>query len=504
MSIEEDEDTGFQTTHFFSNLIVAGVIVFASVRPIIHAFHGHFFIEPDSVGYMSLGDRVWNGQGFSDFSGNWCSDWPPFYPLVFGLVEMLLHGQAIKALGVVGGICLAGTLIVSNALLFKLTRSAALRCGVMIALALSVPLTNIANSGLSETLFIPLSLLSIYFVGQYQERSSLFYFLPAALFALLCCMTRYIGVSVVAALLVSILICPTLTFGKRLLHGALFLMITLTPLTVWCLINKHYSGTMMGQRNPGTSSISDCLNSLWNCLGAAMVQPIFAIILACAAAIGLAIWLLTRRETDSPYLRSAPLFAAIYAFMIVFSSANYNIDMIDDRLTSPLFVPLILTAIGFIEYLRAIMIRPIALVISGVATAFFLLVAAESLTAAQIKTGGYLSPAWQQSPTLSYVSKTAFAYPLYSNDSAATYLIGHKVSSWVADDTHNPGMAYVVAQINGLEGPCYVIWLTNAIEPANFDPKQIVTQCGMQLASTFNDGYIFERTATSSPAAATK
>jgi hypothetical protein len=133
------------------------------------------------------------------------------------------------------------------------------------------------------------------------------------------------------------------------------------------------------------------------------------------------------------------------------------------------------------------------LVLISATIAFFCFIAVESAASPQIPTGGYLSEVWQKSSTLAYVSKMNFDQPLVSNDSAATFLLGHKEADWVADDSDVPTMPYVESQLTQLPDQTYVVWLYNAIEPTKFDANLITSKCHMKIVARFDDGIIFQR-----------
>lgn len=492
LSTLETEDPNRRTQQEYANLIVGVLIIFTAARPIIHALHHHFFLEPDSVGYLSLGSSIWKGEGFTDFTGSWCSDWPPLYPFFLGFAQQFTHGSVL-AMGVVGGVSLAVTLLFSYLWLGQLTRSLTVQCAALAALAYSVPLTNLANSGLSESVFVPLTIVCLYFTGSYLQSGRIGPFLLSAFAALLCCLTRYIGVVVVAAVVVAILFAPSTKIGKKLTDCLVYIALSLLPFFGWCLINKHYAGTYVGERDLGDHTIHECMIALVSCLEDVFVSPWLLFILLIAAAVGLFVWALTREDNPYPYLRTAPLYILFYGAMIVWSSAHFNIDMIDDRLTAPLFVPIVITCVGLIEYMRLVVYADIAKALSVLMAIFFAVCVGFAMTSAQIPSGGYLSQQWLSSKTLAFVRDNHFSGPLLSNDSAAIYLIGHKEADWTADDTDEPTMAYVESQLNQAPPGSYTIWLTNAIEPGDFNPSDIVSKCSMTVVATFNDGYIFEK-----------
>jgi hypothetical protein len=491
--IELEQDSPNQPTwQTIVHLLVGLLIVYVAARPVIHALHRHFFLESDSVAYIGLGTNLWHGRGFTDFAGNWCSDWPPLYPFFIGLSELLARNEVL-AVGIVGGLCFAATILFAYIWLGRLTRSLFVRVVVTVMLALSVPLTNLANSGLSEILFVPLSVASMYFTAAYLDRGLRRNLLLSAFIALLCCLARYIGIAMIAAALIAILISPKQTIKRRLSDSGIFLIISVVPFAGWCAINHWINGDWMGQRIPGDHTFRECWIALITCLQNTLVQDCFSIILAFASLAGLVSLVITRKKDYLPYLSVALYFVVFYASLLVWSSATYSIDMVDDRLTYPLFVPLILICVGLIECLRTAIWRPAAIALTAAFGLLFGWIILDSTATAQIPDGGYLSSDWSESGVLSYVKDNEFKEKLYTNDSSAIYLFSDKGAECIADQTDSPTMPYVESVFDSLPNQSYIVWLYNGLEPNNFSANAIRSKCNLRIVAKFDDGVIFQR-----------
>lgn|GEM_PF-5121359 len=481
----------FAKQTYFAFIFVL-LVAFTSMRPIINSFHHHFFLESDSVAYLGLGINLLSGKGFVTVAGDWCSDWPPLYPFALGLSRLFTH-DSVLAIGIVGGLCFGTTMLFSYLWLGKLTKSITIRFVAAVVMAFSAPMTHLANSGFSETLFVPLSIASLYFTACSLDSGSRKSLLAAACAAVLCCLARYIGAVVIAAGFFAILTSSRNPGNKKLFDSILYITVSTIPVLLWCGVNKALTGAWMGNRILGSHTLIQCIRALFASIQAAFVNNYLSIILASASLLGLAAMVKNQKHSNLAFLSIGAYFILFYTALLLWSSSTYSIDMIDDRLTYPLFVPLIAVSIGLIECLRTALNKAGARCVTALTAAFFVMVTVYALQVPQVPEGGYLSSEWQNSSTLAYVRSKTFTDPLFTNDSSATYLFGHKGAECIADATDSPTMPYVEGVITGIPSQSYVIWLYNGLEPDNFNAAVLKSKCDIRIVAKFDDGVIFQR-----------
>jgi hypothetical protein len=476
----------------FGLIFTAAFVTFAAVRPIVHALHREFFFEPDSIGYLSLAANMLKGRGFRLFTRDWCSDWPPLYPALLGSVDFFVN-DPVRTAGIASTVCFATTILTAYVWLGRLTSSILVRLIAVAFLTFDQAITNLYNSALSESLFIPLSLICIYLTDRCVATDRRRYFYLSAVSALACCLTRYIGVTIVAAVVLALAMRTKRPVRRNILECAFYVGLVLAPMTCWCLINHHFTGEYMGERDPGTNSFHDCLMALFQCITNGVGGHWVLWFLVVIALVGMTASIVSKSVRPFGPVRTGLLFIVLYAITVVWSSSRYNIDMIDDRLTSPLIVPLVCVSIGLFEPLRSSLGRIPRFVTTTVTGGIFAIAAVVSLSSPQVPSGGYLAQMWQFSPTLAYVEHRRFESPIYSNDSAAIYFITNKVSDWVADESDDPTMDSVEADVQSVPARSYVVWLHNALEPEDFNSNELAAKCDMKIDAQFSDGVVYRR-----------
>ena len=220
----------------------------------------------DTAIYVHAARSILAGTGFVDFStGTPTSLWPPLYPLLL----------AVGCLGVFDPQQVAGPL---NVALFALTvfcvaahltrrlyyRPVAF--GAAAAVALGWPLVFWAAHALSETAFICLATASLIALDKHLRDGGRPALVSAAVFAALACLTRYMGVAIVAAACVLLALQRGVPPLPKLLRLALFVSVSTAPLGLWCLRSLGIDGTLFGARSQAVAySLRDVLDTVLAC-----------------------------------------------------------------------------------------------------------------------------------------------------------------------------------------------------------------------------------------------
>ena len=244
----------------------------------------------DTINYLAVARNLLAGEGFLNYDGTPYTLWPPLYPLLlaaagFGVLDPL------QVVGPLNAGILGLTVFVVGRYLRRRLESRFLAAWAPVVLALSLPLTELAWWGLSETLFVLLATLALvgaddFLRGGRRSSSAL-----AAVSASLALLTRYLGIGVVAVTALAVLF---RTEDSRRTRARRFLMVGLVgvgPTALWLLRNLRLTGEFTGGQPPPAGGLQpDLLSDL---LG------------------GLASW--TRFEWHSPALLPTLLLAALVA-----------------------------------------------------------------------------------------------------------------------------------------------------------------------------------------------
>lgn len=209
-------------------------------------------LTPDSATYLSLAAMLLDGEGLTPiYDRN--ERYPPMFSLVVALGGLFV-ADLLRVASLVNALAFAATGVLIASWLRRREAPLWLAAGAVLASALCLPLANVAVHLWSESVFIALVLLSLSVLDRYvqqdgQRRRARLLYLAAA-FAALCCLTRYMGVTVVLCGSVVLLFgdqAPLRVRAGRVLRYAL---IALVPVTGWLARNQILHGTAFGDGYP--------------------------------------------------------------------------------------------------------------------------------------------------------------------------------------------------------------------------------------------------------------
>ena len=188
----------------------------------------------DAIAYISTARHLLAGDGFIQFLDSIYYAWPPLYPLLL----------AALSFGVFDPYAVAGPL---NAVLFGLSIFAAGCClrgrvrnrlllvWACAAVALSLPLAEVAYIAQSEALFIWCVALALLHSVRYFDGGKQSALIWAAVFASLALLTRYAGITLLLTMVPLLLLQQETAVRKKAGRIGLYLLISLLPVALWLL-----------------------------------------------------------------------------------------------------------------------------------------------------------------------------------------------------------------------------------------------------------------------------
>ena len=198
----------------------------------------------DSVRYLMGAQNILAGEGFgrsaADGTVRPITMFAPFFSTAIsglGLIGSILEGaRFLQALLFGANIFLVGRLI------YRHTTSlwASLTGAVIILVSESVVLFHAWL--MPEALYIFLILLTIYFLTSYLETRRIYSLILMAIFAGLATLTRYVGISLVALIFISILLMRSDSWKKRLTNILIVAVLSLGPASLWIARNFVVAG----------------------------------------------------------------------------------------------------------------------------------------------------------------------------------------------------------------------------------------------------------------------
>ena len=310
-------------------------------------------LSPDSVSYVGTARNMAAGMGVIGYDGAPLVEQPPLYPALLALVgkthgaDPLLFAHIVNAL-LFGLVVYLGGLLASR----YLPSSPVLAVIAELALVFSIPLFYVAGWVWSEPLFISCVLLGLIFAHSYLAEGNVISLMLLSSSVALASLTRYIGVTLILWGALTILILRRDSIARKAAHAALFALVSALPLGLWLVRNLAVSGTLVGSRLPSASALSQNLTLVFDgvlywYVGGDIARHPWILMILCAG-IGLLAGLSLRdswQGVRAKLRRISPaiLVAVIYAAFLAASSTTTAYDAIDDRLLSPIYVPLTLS-----------------------------------------------------------------------------------------------------------------------------------------------------------------
>lgn len=411
-------------------------------------------LSPDSVGYISVARELIKGKGLIVRSfGSPLVDWPPLYPTLLALVSSIVRTDPLtmapflNAL-IFGLVIFLGGLLALRSLLFFPTLAV---LGTL-AIVFSVALFPVSIMAWSEPLFISFVLLSLLVAQSYLEESKISLLLLLAVVVSLATLTRYIGVVLILWGVLLILLFLRSNLKKKVAHLSLFILVSAVPLGLWLLRNYAISNTLTGSRFPSSYTILQNLTSTLETLLFWMIPKrfigpplLYGFILVIGAALLFFISIRARISWPPLNARAQPispifLFAVLYPTFLVISSTIAAYDEINNRLLSPIFVPVTLLSLTIAPALLGLLqerfsrktLNLFMVIITAIWLAYLMASTLNHALDIYAVGRGYSSREWANSETVEYLLQNptlVSGCPTYSNNPDATYILADIATS---------------------------------------------------------------------------
>ncbi len=287
---------------------------------------------------------------------------------------------------------------------------------------------RIHSMALSEAPFLFLSMLTLYLLALYLDRSSVARLVAAAVAASLATLTRYAGVVLIVtgALALFLLVRGPLIRGA--LNLFLFGALSCAATVAWALRNLSVAGTI-AQRTlvlhpPTWSHLAAAVETIsgWLLPGTPFAVRAGALLTVTAGA-GIAAVVhrfpVAPRDKGTPAGESLPRLIALFVmsylsllgFTIAFVSADTPLDV---RILSPVYATLVILVARGCSRLEG-RARATAGVLLIPVLAAYLNAAAGFVRQAYFEGQGYASRSWHESPTLAALQALPVSRPIFSN-----------------------------------------------------------------------------------------
>lgn len=476
-------------------------------------------LSPDSIAYCATANSLLNGNGFISFDGLPLIDWPPLYPSFLFVFSLILNLNPYSSAVFLNSILFGASIYFSGKILIRLIDdSIAVLMGILLII-ISIPLVSIALWTWSEMLFIFFSILYLFFFIRFTDKFKIKYlFLLGAISSLMPAI-RYIGIIFIPLTIIIFFYLKPFSWRKNMVLIVSYLVLSLIPFGLMLFRNYSISGSLFGRRGSTKNSILSNIDL--------SVEKIIS-------------WFLPESTVDSGLFffiailffgfimyrhfisKSKPahvleqlknrvailiIFILVYLSAVIIVSSFRSIDPIDDRLLSPVYIPLILLfCISTYNFKRR---SGSGWYKSAFTFLLFLLLLCKPIitnstyVARHIKFGsGYSGSNWEKENVKSWISgflglKDSIN-SVYSNDPFAVYYLTGVYSKWSpvkafggSDEIHTQ-----LDELNGVwpvEGESYFIWINERKfqQRALYNPAELKAVANIEKVDSSSLGTIY-------------
>ena len=503
----------------------------ALVRTELHgiALHG------DSVNYLAAARSLTAGTGYTHFDGTPLTGWAPLYPSLLALFDFALGVDPLSGARFFDA-AVFGLIVFLSGLLFQryLSEPSLVFVGTAFVL-LSPDMLRLSTYGLSEPLFILLTVVFLLGLKKYLTKSSLLTLFLTAIVVGLAGVTRYIGVTLILAGAVAILLNRRCTARTRILHLLLFCIVASLPLALWAWRNVLLTGLPTATRGPSKYPLYYNLYYTF-VFHLNWFFPVYFIGVTAASRGTLAVLAAVSGYLAGAFLKprdlwrwiklaaleldAVSIFYIAYVSFLVALSTTLGLERIGYRYLAPAFVPAMLIILYIVKQEVYLPRKTFSLSLLGTLCRFpsspiaiALLVAVFAIATAREGAtmarpvepeNNYNHMTWQTSETVQLVKSLRLNHgediPLYTNVPFALYLHAGIPARWApAAHRHQSGEPRrPVGSLGGLwpETPgAYLVWFDAQAKGHLFGVDSLQEIADFKIVARLEDGTIYEVTA---------
>ena len=485
----------------------------------------------DSLYYIEVARNALAGEGFVEYDGTVHTTWPPGYHILLAAAGLgIISPQNIA--GPLNAVLLGLTIFAAGRYLRRRLETGFLALWACLAIALALPLAELARFAMPDMAFILFATLALIQTDRALRDDGWAALAWAAIFSALAWQVRHIGAAVLALAGLALLLAGGMPLSRRMLRAALFAAIAGAPMALWLLRSYLARGRLFAGYDANRFSLSEILRDGAQIL-ASWGQPLpgwlFGVILA-ALIISLGV---VMARGSKPSQRKACLifggFALVYiALLIAAIMQGYTWDGAQPRYVAVLYVPVVALSafaldglFGWARDRRAAaagagrlptmrtfvwggvfrLDRLLAIALGGGLCAW---IAAQGVASAdhiaRANSGelylGYAEPRWTESETMRYLRDNLSGAVIYTNDPVPAHFHSggnadypqwfrrvfqeHTSSTW----EFTQGWAI---RNHG----AYVVWLDDGNPPGRIGIINMRVSGGLEPVAEFADGAAF-------------
>lgn len=494
-------------------IIIISLALAGAITLFLFLYYPGICVNPDSVYYFSVARNIYIGQGLTGYDGYPLILQPPLYPFLLLLVKTITRLSFFTSAGILNVLFFGSTIYLSGLILRKHLHSIVMVIAGILLIITSSILLKVFLIALSEPLFIFLSLLFLYLIEEYIKKNSLTILLFLSLTTAAAIMTRYIGIIIAAAGIVSILTDKKFS-KKKFYHTIIYSLISLLPVLLWITRNYIISNSLTGSRASSSFSITQNLYLTYNTMKEWFLPPEYYNWYLVPAGLVLAVFFIyiflknkknqSRQEFKFQY--SLIIYISIYICTLMITSSMYAYDKIGDRLLSPVYIPITILLISVADRMLFRFNTSSGFnIIKGLTAALLLLFLNFSIQKSYFliddfknnSSWEYSSKIWEKNNVIQFLEKMNKSNCLlYSNAPDAVYFFTKSETRWSPLKTYYNSNIRVNKKQSFYEvkqkGKKYLIWFNNVRRSFLYSKNELNTIVHLKKITQLKDGEVFE------------
>ncbi|MCT4599172.1 MAG: glycosyltransferase family 39 protein [Vallitalea sp.] len=333
---------------------VFGFILLLNILPKVGAIYTH-----DSVAYTYGAKSLLNGQGLKYFGYKTpIIQWPPLYSLLL-VIPTAIGLEISRFVIFFNSFLFAFILFISGKWFYEHLKSKMLVYLGVIFIMFSIPIIHISRFIWTEPLFILLLITSLICFEKYLEKYSMKWLIISGLISSICWLTRYTGITVLITCCLLILIYRK-SIKNKLIDLFIYGSLSAIPMAVWVIRNIILSNTITGGRTIKRTSIINNIKKTLHIFYSWFTGEEFRIsiigIISLTLIVIISIIILIMRKRSKEIIRGCNkgfieflIFSMLYFIILIHSASKYAMDPLNDRLWSPIYIPLIFVTFYIID-----------------------------------------------------------------------------------------------------------------------------------------------------------
>ena len=498
----------------FKNIeaLVGGFLGFLVI--LLFTRHSGIGVSRDSIAYISAANSFVEGKGFNAYDNVPLALFPVGYPIFLGLIKFITHSSLLVSGAYLNALLFATIVYLLSCIIKQqVYPNKIITITLMAVLVFAVPLHEDFYMLWSESLFILLEILLIISLSHYFTKQLKYYYFIAVFIAAYAAITRFAGITFIVVPSIFLILNTNIPLRKRLKNIIVGLIVGITPLTI-NLIRNYYSTTeMTGNRQNGiytlyqNISFSGKVFCEWfynSTLNTATTFTVGLIMLLLMVSYSILILIrIFKYRSDAHYYKIATVYGTVYYLFILTTATLSRYETINNRLLSPLFIPVLLLIIHIGERLiNSTLFASLQRVKAIVITLLFGVFLSKEVLASydfymdsqEGGIGGYTEDSWKESETIQYVKEhinmfsklSIYDIPVYSNSAHSLYLYTDTYFTLLPEKTH----------LNKIETmyklpAFYVIWFNEEGNDDILPIEAIQKHKTLKVIHQFKDGTVY-------------